>query len=67
MNTIDAAPQHATFGLLNARIVAPGDMSRSILPMRMSHRGDGHMPPVGTRIPDPDGARILAEWVLSLK
>ncbi len=67
MNTLDAAPQHATFGLANARIVAPGDMSRSILPLRVSHRGTGHMPPVGSRIPDPDGTRILAEWVLSLK
>ncbi|MEK0450789.1 MAG: hypothetical protein RL088_3057 [Verrucomicrobiota bacterium] len=67
MNAIDAKPQHAQFGLVDPRIVAPGDMARSILPLRTSHRGAGHMPPVGTKIPDPDGTRILAEWVLSLK
>lgn len=67
MRTIDVMPQHATFGIANARIIAPGDLSRSILPLRASHRGDGHMPPLGTLIPDPEAARILAEWVLSLK
>ncbi len=64
---IDVIPQHATFGIANARIIAPGDLARSILPLRASHRGAGHMPPLGTLIPDPEAARILAEWVLSLK
>lgn len=67
MNALDAAPQHSTFGIPNARVIAPGDIGRSILPIRMGSRGQGQMPPVGTRVPDPDGTRVLTEWILSLK
>jgi glucose/arabinose dehydrogenase len=67
MNALDARPQHTAFGINGARIVAPGDLGRSILPIRAGSRGEGQMPPVGTRVSDPDGMRILVEWIQSLK
>lgn len=64
---IDAPPEHGTFGIADARLVAPGDPSHSILPIRVALRGvPGQMPPVGTLVPDPVGGQMLLEWLLSL-
>ena len=64
---IDARPEHGDFGLPEARIVAPGDPGRSVLPIRIVMRGDGQMPPLGTVQPDPEGVALLTEWITSLK
>jgi uncharacterized repeat protein (TIGR03806 family) len=63
---IDAPPQHGTLGLADARIVAPGDAGRSVLPLRAAMRGAGQMPPVGTLAADPAGVQMLLEWLQSL-
>ena len=39
MNLLGARPQHDTFGLANAMLVAPGDPDRSVLLHRLSRRG----------------------------
>ena len=67
MQTIDRAPEHGTLDLENARVVAPGAPGRSVLIPRVARRGPGQMPPVGTRVGDPEGVRVLAEWVMSLR
>ena len=63
---IDAPPEHGAFGLPDARIVAPGDAGRSVLPIRVAMRGPGQMPPVGTLAADPAGMQMLLEWIQSL-
>ncbi len=67
---IDAPPQHGAFGLTglaDARIIAPGNAGRSVLPIRVSLRGEGgQMPPVGTLAVDPAGIQLLLEWLQSL-
>jgi mono/diheme cytochrome c family protein len=60
-------PLHGDFGLPDARVIAPGDAARSVLVPRISTRGPGQMPPVGTRAADPAGTRLLVEWIESLK
>lgn len=59
-------PRHATFGIADARVVAPGDPARSILVYRPAIRGPGQMPPVGTVVPDPDGVALLVKWIASM-
>jgi glucose/arabinose dehydrogenase/mono/diheme cytochrome c family protein len=66
---IDAPPQHGAFGLTgvaDARLIAPGNAGRSVLPIRVSLRGSGQMPPVGTLAADPAGIQLLLEWLQSL-
>jgi mono/diheme cytochrome c family protein len=63
---IDAPPQHGDFGVREARLVAPGNAGRSVLPMRVARRGDGQMPPLGTIAGDPAGVQLLYQWIQSL-
>jgi glucose/arabinose dehydrogenase/mono/diheme cytochrome c family protein len=62
----NALPRHATFGIADARVVAPGDPARSILVYRPAIRGPGQMPPVGTSVADPDGVALLVKWIASM-
>ena len=66
-NLINAHPEHDTFGISNARLIAPGDTGRSVLPVRMVRRGPGQMPPLGTQYPDPEGIQLLMDWQSSLQ
>jgi hypothetical protein len=48
--------------------VAPGDPASSALYVRMSHRlpEAGQMPPVGTKLVDPDGLAAVGAWIATL-
>ncbi len=63
---VDAVPQHGDFTMPGARIIAAGEPGRSVLPVRMSSRGAGQMPPVGTSVVDPQGLALIYQWLLSL-
>lgn len=45
--------------------VVPGDPEASLVWQRLSHRGDGQMPPTGTAWVDPT-AEVIAEWITQL-
>jgi hypothetical protein len=59
----DVRPQHHTFNLPDARLVAPGHPERSVLLHRLSHRKEGHMPPLATSMVDRDAVEMLREWI----
>ncbi len=63
MRVIDARPQHHTFDLVDARLVAPGAPRRSLLLRRMSHRGEGHMPPLATSVVDDAALKVIDRWI----
>jgi hypothetical protein len=67
MRTIGEPPQHGEFELKDARIVAAGAPERSVILPRVAMRGPGQMPPVGSRVPDSEGVRLLGEWIASLR
>jgi len=67
MRIIDVTPNHDAFGIANAKLIAPGDVSRSIIPNRMSRRGPGQMPPLATNVPDEKAIALIKEWIGSLK
>ncbi|MBL9199627.1 MAG: PQQ-dependent sugar dehydrogenase [Opitutaceae bacterium] len=66
MQALGERPEHGDFGLPDARVIAAGAAGRSVILPRMGARGPGQMPPVGSRVPDPDGVRVIAEWIQSL-
>jgi uncharacterized repeat protein (TIGR03806 family) len=63
----DVVPQAGMLGIMNARIIAPGDAARSTLVARMNRRGDNvAMPPVGSTVIDTAGVTLLTNWVNAL-
>lgn len=63
----DVPPVHDTYGLPDARLVAPGSPERSVLLHRMSHRDRGHMPPLATSIVDRDAVKLMGEWIRGMR
>lgn len=64
--TLWQAPTRGDFGLTDPSVIVPGDPSRSILNYRVSAIGVGHMPPIGPREVDANGAKLLWQWVQGL-
>lgn len=67
MKAIGARPQHDTFGINNAMLIAPGDPDRSILYQRLSRRGRGQMPPVVSSTVDEQALTLFRDWIRSLQ
>lgn len=63
---IDELPTQGTFGLPQARLIAPGDVYRSVLYYRLATVGRGHMPKLGPRNVDETGLALMAEWIRNL-
>jgi putative heme-binding domain-containing protein len=63
---VDATPQRGTFGIEDAKIIAPGSPGHSVLLHRIAISGAGHMPVVGSREVDVHGLNMLEEWIRSL-
>ncbi len=66
MNLIGARPQHDTFGINNAMLIAPGAPDRSIIYQRLSRRGRGQMPPVVSAVVDERAVELMRDWIRSL-
>jgi len=63
----DVAPSRGDLGIANARIIAPGDDTRSVLLARMSRRNDPDMmPPIASNEVDDDGVLLIGAWIDSL-
>lgn len=59
-------PMLGTFGLPEARVMAPGDPARSVLLQRMATEGRGHMPMLGARRVDQRGLTLIREWIAAM-
>lgn len=66
MKLIGARPQHDTFGIDNAMLVAPGEPDRSVLVRRLSQRGPGQMPPLVSRAVDVAAVELMRVWISQL-
>lgn len=67
MNIFSARPQHDTFGIDNAMLIAPGDPDRSILYQRVARRGRGQMPPLVSAVVDERAAQLIRDWIKAMK
>jgi len=59
-------PLNDSRGNPDLRVVAPGQPHLSALLHRLSIRGPGQMPPIGSNLADPDGVTLIRDWILSL-
>ena len=66
MQLVGVFPQHQTFGLSAALLVAPAEPQRSILYHRISRRGPGQMPPRGTHVVDHEAVQLIHDWIAQL-
>jgi uncharacterized repeat protein (TIGR03806 family) len=63
----DAVPGQGDLGLgPNARLVKPGDATKSVIIERMSQRGAEQMPPLATSIAHAEGIAVLSAWIDAL-
>jgi uncharacterized repeat protein (TIGR03806 family) len=66
MNICDVMPSNGAFGIANARILAPGSPTRSLISYRTHALTAARMPPLGTSLVDPQGTALLDQWMTSL-
>jgi len=67
MRVVDVKPLHNTYGLTEARLIAPGQPDRSVLLHRLSHREAGFMPPLATSRVDADAVQLMNDWIKQLE
>jgi uncharacterized repeat protein (TIGR03806 family) len=67
MELLKARPQHDTFGITSAMLVAPGAPERSVVLDRLSRRGRGQMPPLVSNHVDLAAVNLFRDWIASLK
>jgi uncharacterized repeat protein (TIGR03806 family) len=66
-NTCNVAPQGGDMGLgANARRIAPGSATNSVLINRTNRRDANAMPPLGSTQVDTAGVALLTQWVNGL-
>jgi uncharacterized repeat protein (TIGR03806 family) len=63
----DQPPVHDSFGISEARLIAPGEPQQSVLMHRIGRRGEGQMPPLASSLVDEAGVRLLDQWIRSLR
>ncbi len=66
MKLINEVPAHSQFDIVNARLVAAGSPERSVLYHRISRRGTGQMPPLGSTEVDQKAVNLIADWIRGL-
>lgn len=66
MQVVSARPQHATFGIDNAMLVAPGHPESSVLMQRLQLRGRGQMPPLVSTVTDDQAVRLFHDWIAAM-
>lgn len=64
--SLGTRPSQGTFGLHDAKIIAPGDPFRSVLYFRMAKLGPGHMPHLATSVVDVRGLELMHDWIRQL-
>ena len=67
MDVLDVDPVKGTFGIPDAKLIAPGQPHHSIVYYRSVTPGIGHMPMIGARTVDPTGEALLYEWIASME
>lgn len=61
--TIYEKPKRGDLGISDPAVIYPWAPHRSILFQRIARTGSGHMPMIGAHDPDPDGLKLLWDWI----
>lgn len=63
---IDELPMRGELGLSNARVIAPGKPTQSVLLYRMAKAGSGHMPHIGSQETDFAAIQLIQQWIAQM-
>jgi putative heme-binding domain-containing protein len=63
---VSSKPVQGDLGLRDARVIAPGAPTSSVLLYRLTTGGRGHMPYLGGRLVDDHAVLVLRDWIASL-
>ncbi len=63
MGVVGVDPTQGDLGVAGAKLVAPGDASRSVVSLRMHSLGLSRMPALGTSLVDPLGTSAIDQWI----
>ena len=56
-------PLEGDLGIVNVRLIAPGDSARSVLIDRAGRRDSHGMPPLGSNLIEVAGIGLLSGWI----
>lgn len=62
----NVVPTAGDLGIADARVIAPGDDTRSVLLARMARRDANAMPPLASNVRDAAGEALISAWIDSL-
>ncbi len=63
---LDVVPSQGDLSIDDARVISPGDPTRSVLLHRVAKTGQGRMPRLGSHEVDPRGLALLTEWIAQM-
>jgi hypothetical protein len=67
-NTCNRDPQKEIYGDVARKVLAPGSLEHSLIYYRMTSSSPAiRMPQIGTSVVDDSGAKVIADWITSLK
>jgi uncharacterized repeat protein (TIGR03806 family) len=64
---VNALPQHESYGIADARLIAAGSPDRSLIVARMARLSSGRMPPLASTVVDEDHVKLVRDWIQGLK
>jgi uncharacterized repeat protein (TIGR03806 family) len=67
MGIVGTRPGQGTFGLEGGKLLVPGHPEQSLIPHRMRKLGLGRMPHVASNVVDEEAAKLIEEWIKSLR
>ncbi len=65
--TCNATPTAGNMGIPDARLLVPGDATRSLVLQRMLNTGEFRMPPLGTHVVDEVATGVIGAWIEGLE
>lgn len=63
MNVCNMSPTAGDLGIANARIIAAGDPSKSVLLKRMQATDNTQMPPLSHSVVDAQAVQVVSDWI----
>lgn len=65
--TIDVNPAQGDLGMVDAKLIAPGQPERSLMLHRIESLSEGRMPILGSNRIDVKAVKLLNEWIRSMR
>lgn len=59
----NVAPKAGDLGVAGAKLIVPGDPSKSLVSLRMHRTGAGRMPPLASFVVDPQADSLVDPWI----